>query len=68
MSEAKRLKFSDILASKLKGLKEWLKPDPNDHVALTIVKSIFKSAVMVLLLLFSPVLVIGLFLAFIGLM
>jgi hypothetical protein len=68
MNEAKRVNFSDIIAAKLKGLREWLKPDPNDPVALIVVKSVLKSAVMVLLLLFSPVLLIGLFLAFIGLM
>ncbi|MEX2232311.1 MAG: hypothetical protein WD824_09130 [Cyclobacteriaceae bacterium] len=61
-------KFSEVLAAHFKRLKEWLKPDPGDHLALSIVKTVLKSAAMLVLLLFSPVLLVGLALGFIGLM
>lgn len=60
--------FSEVLATHFKRLKEWMKPDPQDHLALKIVKTVFKSLAMLVLLLFSPVLLLGLALGFIGLM
>ena len=68
MNQEQSPKFSDILATQFHRLKEWMKPDPQDHVALKIVKTFFKSLAMLVLLVFSPVLIIGLVLGFIGLM
>jgi hypothetical protein len=60
--------FSQVLATHFKRLKEWMKPDPDDHLALKIVKTVLKSLAMLVLILFSPVLLVGLALGFIGLM
>jgi hypothetical protein len=60
--------FSEVLATKFSRLKEWLKPDPDDHLAVKIAKAVLKGIAMLVLLLFSPVLIIGLALGFIGLM
>lgn len=68
MNNENRLTFSEVLAAQLSKLKEWLKPNPGDGLALKIVKMILKSVVLLILLLISPVLLIGLALAFIGLM
>lgn len=60
--------FSEVLAAHFERLKQWMKPDPEDHPALKIVKIVLKSLAMLVLLLFSPVLLVGLALGFIGLM
>lgn len=58
--------MSEVIASRFNRLMQWMKPNPEDHMALTVVKTFFKSLVMLLLLLISPVLLIGLAAAFIG--
>lgn len=60
--------FSQVLATHFQRLTEWMKPDQDDHLALRIVKTILKSLAMLVLILFSPVLLVGLALGFIGLM
>lgn len=68
MNDQKLPTFSEVLATHLARLKEWMKPHPDDQLALQIVKTILKSLAMLVLILFSPVLLVGLALAFIGLM
>lgn len=60
--------FSEVLATHFQRLREWMKPDRDDHLALSIAKTVLKSLAMVVLILFSPVLLVGLALGFIGLM
>lgn len=45
---------------------EWLKPDPADSLAVQIVKGFFKGIVALFMIVFSPVVAIFLFLAFLG--
>lgn len=68
MDNKNQLTFFELLRGKLFRLKEWLKPDPKDHLAVKIIKAILKAIAMLLLLLVSPVLIIGFALIFIGLM
>lgn len=68
MEERKPLQFSEHVAVQFRRFKEWLKPDLSDPVALRVVKTFFKSIVVLLLLLFSPVMLVALVLGFIGLM
>lgn len=68
MNENQSVRFSEIVASQIKRLKEWVKPDPNDHVGVSIIKTILKSLALLVMLAFSPVMLIALFLGFIGLM
>ena len=68
MSKDQPIKFSDIIAAQITKVKGWVKPDPNDHVALSVVKTILKGVVVLLMIALSPVMLIGLFLGFIGLM
>lgn len=68
MNDEKLPGFSDVLVEHFKRLKEWLKPEPGDHMALKIIKTALKSLAMLALLLFSPVFLLGLALGFIGLM
>lgn len=58
--------FSELVATQMRKLVHWVKPDPSDVVGVRIVKTFFKSIAMLLLLLFSPVLLIGLAVAFFG--
>lgn len=60
--------LSQALASYIRRLSQWMKPDPDDNLTLKIVKTILKSLALLVLILFSPVLLIGLALGFIGLM
>ena len=68
MNEENTVTFSEILSKQINRLKEWMKPNPEDDLALKIIKTFLKSLAMLVLLLFSPVLLIGLVLGFIGLM
>jgi hypothetical protein len=68
MDKENRLTFSEVLSAQFKRLKAWLKPEPDDHLALKVIKMILKSVAMLVLLAFSPILLIGLALGFIGLM
>lgn len=50
----------------LKDFKEWLKPDPTDSLLVKIGKGILKSFVVLLLIAFSPVIIVFLIAVFIG--
>jgi hypothetical protein len=60
--------YSEYIVLLLKRIGAWVAPDPADPILLSIVKTILKSVPILLLIVFSPVLVIGLFIAFIGLL
>ena len=68
MNESQPVRFSEIVASQIKRLKQWVKPDPDDRLAVSIIKTVFKSLALLVMLAFSPVMLIALFLGFIGLM
>lgn len=68
MDKNQHVKFSEIVSSQLKRLKEWVKPDPSDRVMVSVIKTILKSLALLVMLAFSPVMLIALFLGFIGLM
>lgn len=59
--------FSEALATHFKRLKEWMKPNPDDSLALKIVKTVFKGLAILVLIMLSPVLLIALAIGFIGL-
>lgn len=68
MDTQQRAKFSEVLSAQIRRLKEWLKPDPEDHVVVKAIKMLLKGLVLLLLIAASPILLIGLALIFIGLM
>ena len=47
-------------------LRQWLKPDPSDSLALRIVKGIYKSLAVLVLTALSPVIVVVLTIAFLA--
>lgn len=61
-------KFSEHFALQFRRFRQWLLPDPQDPPGIRMVKTFFKSIAVVLLILFSPVMLIGLFLGFVGLL
>lgn len=46
--------------------KEWIKPDPEDHIVLTIIKTIFKAITALFFVAFSPIVLIILIFAFLA--
>lgn len=56
--------FPAYFALQMNKLIAWIKPDPADNLALTVLKLVLKSVVVLLMLLVSPVLILGLTLAF----
>lgn len=53
-----------LIKTNLKNYAEWVKPNPADPLALTIVKSFFKGLTALLLVVFSPVVLLLLIVAF----
>jgi lipopolysaccharide/colanic/teichoic acid biosynthesis glycosyltransferase len=68
MEERRHQDFSEHVAVQFGRFKQWLKPDLQDPVALWVVKTFLKSIAVLLLLLFSPVMLVALVLGFIGLL
>ena len=58
--------LSEYFSLQIRKLLAWFKPDPADHFLLIVVKSILKGLVVLVMLLLSPVLIIGLILAFVA--
>jgi hypothetical protein len=52
------------LKEKLLQLREWIRPDPNDSHLLKVVKLFYKSIALLVLLAFSPVLLVILLFVF----
>lgn len=64
MTHEKPETFQQYFSLQIRRLKQWVKPDPSDALAVTVLKTILKSVAVLLLLIFSPVLILGLTLAF----
>lgn len=68
MSDGEKQSFVGVIVSKIKDLVNdfwrWLKPNPNDHWLLQILKSIAKLPLVLLLILCSPILIVVLLLIF----
>lgn len=68
MNENQPVRFSVIVALQFKRLKEWVTPDPGDRIVVSVIKTLLKSLALLVMLAFSPVMLVALFLGFIGLM
>jgi hypothetical protein len=56
----------DIIRSKWKQFWTWMKPDPKDPLGITILKSIYKLIALLLLVAFSPVILVVLIFVFLA--
>ena len=56
--------FRDNLKKRLLALREWVKPKPNDPLWLTVIKLIYKSIALLILVALSPVLLLLLLIVF----
>lgn len=52
------------ISDQVKKLRKWLKPDPADPLGVKIIKGFYKSIVVLILLIFSPVICLLLTIAF----
>lgn len=64
MNNEKPETFGQYFNLQIKKLREWVTPDPSDSVIQSIFKTILKSIAVLVLLILSPVLLLGLTLAF----
>ncbi len=64
MNNEKPETFGQYFNLQIKKLREWVTPDPFDSVIQSIFKTILKSIAVLVLLILSPVLLLGLTLAF----
>lgn len=64
MNDKKPETFAQYFKLQLRRLKRWLKPDPADSLPVTVIKTVLKSIAVLILLIFSPVLILGLTVAF----
>jgi hypothetical protein len=58
MEELEGEGFKELLIRKLKELQEWLKPNPNDTMLVTSLKMVYKLVAVLILIAFSPVILI----------
>ena len=56
--------FRQLLLNRIIAIKDWVKPVPSDPVWLTIIKSIYKSIAVLLLIAVSPVILLLLIIIF----
>lgn len=56
----------DYIRSWILKIKEWMKPDPSDHLLLQGVKFIFKCIALLVLIAFSPVIFVVLLFVFLA--
>ena len=56
--------IKEMLINRVKSLKEWLKPNPNDTLLIQSLKMIYKALAVLVLIAFSPVILIILLLVF----
>ncbi len=68
MSTSQPQNYGEYIVLQIKRIAQWVTPNPADHILLSIVKTIFKSIAVLILLAASPVLIIGFFIAFVGLL
>ena len=58
--------IKEMLISRVKRLKEWLKPNPSDTVLIQSLKMIYKALAVLILIALSPVILIILLLVFVA--
>lgn len=56
----------NYLLKQIKSLRDWVKPDPADHVLIQTLKLLYKSIVVLILLALSPVVILFLVISFVG--
>lgn len=66
MNESFARELQKHVADQVKKLREWIKPVPTDPLGLKIVKGFFKSLVVLVLIIFSPVICLLLTIAFLA--
>ncbi len=64
MEELQGESIKEMIVSKFKQLKEWLKPNPEDSMLITSLKMIYKIIAVLLLIAFSPVIIVILIFVF----
>lgn len=64
MADSLNEEILKIIKKNLISYKEWMKPKEGDPIALTIIKSIFKGIVALVLVAFSPLVLLILVIAF----
>ena len=64
MQELEGESIGEILVKRLNQLKEWLKPDAEDSTLVTSLKMIYKAVAVLILIAFSPVILIILLFVF----
>ena len=58
MEQLKGEGFKELITNKLKQFKEWLKPNPADSLLIQLLKMIYKAAAVLVLIVFSPVILL----------
>lgn len=64
MKEDANKSFSDYLRDYAQKIKDWIKPDPSDHLLLQFVKLIFKCIALLILIALSPIILVILLFVF----
>ncbi len=64
MEELQGESIKEMIVIKFKQFKEWLKPNPNDSMLIISLKMIYKLIAVLLLIAFSPVIIIILIFVF----
>jgi hypothetical protein len=58
MEELQGESIKEMFVGKFKQLKKWLKPNPNDSIVIISLKMIYKIIAVLLLIAFSPVIIV----------
>jgi hypothetical protein len=58
MEQLKGEGFKELILNKLKQFKEWLKPNPADSLFIQSLKMIYKAVAVLVLIIFSPVILL----------
>jgi hypothetical protein len=58
MEQLKGEGFKELILNKLKQFKEWLKPNPADSLLIQSLKMIYKAVAVLVLIIFSPVILL----------
>lgn len=64
MNKSFAKELQEYIAQRINQLRQWLKPDPSDSVAVKIFKGIYKSLAVLVLTALSPVIIIVLVVTF----
>lgn len=66
MAESMAGEVIKLIKDNLNRYKEWIKPDPDDPVVLTVIKTIFKALTALFFVAFSPIVLLILIFAFLA--